>query len=122
MPAPPSNWSPEFSVCRLPVESAASNVSSPAPPVNLFVPVVSGWNQQEFADRMGVAKSTIARIETLEMAPKSDFVLRAIGLFREAGLEVDIHSGNGIPITISSEAILSALDEFNADGNANEVA
>ena len=81
-----------------------------------------GWNQQEFADRMGVAKSTIARIETLEMAPKSDFVLRAIGLFREAGLEVDIHSGHGIPITISSEAILSALDEFNADGNANGVA
>ena len=81
-----------------------------------------GWNQQEFADRMGVAKSTIARIETLEMAPKGDFVLRAIGLFREAGLEVDIHSGNGIPITISSEAILSALDEFNADGNANQVA
>ena len=24
-----------------------------------------GWSQQEFADRMGVAKSTIARIETL---------------------------------------------------------
>ena len=32
-----------------------------------------GWNQQEFADRMGVAKSTVARIETLEIAAKGDF-------------------------------------------------
>ena len=71
---------------------------------------------------MGVAKSTIARIETLEMAPKGDFVLRAIGLFREAGLEIDIHSENGIPITIGSDAILSALDEFNANGDTNRIA
>ena len=40
-----------------------------------------GWNQQEFADRMGVAKSTVARIETLEIAAKGDFVLRALRIF-----------------------------------------
>ena len=74
-----------------------------------------GWSQQAFAERMGVAKSTIARIETLEIAPKGDFVLRAIGLFREAGLEIDIQSERGIPITIGSGAILSALDQLNAN-------
>ncbi len=73
-----------------------------------------GWSQQTFADRMGVAKSTIARIETLEIAPKGDFVLRAISLFREAGLEIDIHSDSGVPITIGSGAILSALRQLNA--------
>ena len=41
VPAPPSNISPEFSVTEPAVERPASNVSSPSPPVNLFVPVVS---------------------------------------------------------------------------------
>jgi hypothetical protein len=41
LPAPPSKLSPEFSVCRLPVERPASNVSSPEVPVKRFVPVVS---------------------------------------------------------------------------------
>jgi len=30
-----------------------------------------GWNQQEMADLTNVSKSTIARIETLEMAVKA---------------------------------------------------
>ena len=42
LPAPPSKLSPELKVCRLEVEIPASNVSSPAVPVKLFVPVVSG--------------------------------------------------------------------------------
>ena len=41
LPAPPSKLSPEFRVCRLPVDNPPSNVSSPESPVNLFVPVVS---------------------------------------------------------------------------------
>jgi transcriptional regulator with XRE-family HTH domain len=72
-----------------------------------------GWSQQEFAEKMGVAKSTVARIETLEMTPKSDFVMRAISLFREAGLEVDVHSSNGIPIKIGPAVIQSALEELS---------
>ena len=33
-----------------------------------------GWNQQQFADKMGVAKSTVARIETLDMAQGPTFL------------------------------------------------
>lgn len=71
-----------------------------------------GWSQQEFAERMGVAKSTIARIETLGMAPKGEFVMRAIALFRDVGLEVDVLSNNGIPIKIGPNVIQSALENL----------
>ena len=49
-----------------------------------------GWSQQELAERLRVAKSTVARIETLEMAARGDFVIKAIQLFRQAGVEIDL--------------------------------
>lgn len=70
----------------------------------------AGWNQQEFADRMGVAKSTVARIETLEMAAKGDFLIKALRLFREAGVEVDLHSQGGVAIQVSDVAVAAAVD------------
>ncbi len=70
----------------------------------------AGWNQQEFADRMGVAKSTVARIETLEMAAKGDFLIKAMRLFREAGVEVDLHSAGGLSLQISDQTVAAAVD------------
>lgn len=70
----------------------------------------AGWNQQEFADRMGVAKSTVARIETLEMAAKGDFLIKAMRLFREAGVEVDLHSEGGLSLQISDQTVAAAVD------------
>lgn len=42
VPAPPSSLSPEFRVCRLPVDKPPSKESLPEVPVNVFEPVVSG--------------------------------------------------------------------------------
>lgn len=64
-----------------------------------------GWNQQEFADKMQVAKSTIARIETVETAPKADFLTRAMRLFRESGVTVDLIYDSDITVAIKPEAI-----------------
>jgi len=71
-----------------------------------------GWNQQEFAEKMGVAKSTIARIETLEMAAKGDFVNKAMRLFREAGVEVDLYDSTSLPINVKVKAIEDAIASF----------
>ena len=68
-----------------------------------------GWNQQEFADKMGVAKSTVARIETLEMGAKADFLIRAIQLFRQAGVEVDLAEAVSIRLDIGQAAVLGAV-------------
>lgn len=75
----------------------------------------AGWNQQEFADRMGVAKSTVARIETLEMAAKGDFIVKAMRLFREVGIEVDLSAVTDLPIRVSDLAISSAVEALNDD-------
>jgi transcriptional regulator with XRE-family HTH domain len=64
-----------------------------------------GWNQQEFAELMGVAKSTVARIETLEMSAKADFLNKAMRLFRDAGVVVDLYELDRLPLTINKECI-----------------
>ena len=71
-----------------------------------------GWNQQEFAEMLGVAKSTIARIETLEMNPKADLVTRAMRLFREAGIEVDLYQESGVQIKINELALRGAIQKL----------
>ena len=67
-----------------------------------------GWNQQEFADRLNVAKSTIARIETLEMVAKADFLNRALRLCREEGVSVDILSSSGLGLVVDSQGLMRA--------------
>ena len=67
-----------------------------------------GWNQQEFADLMGVAKSTIARIEMLEVSPRADVLLEAMELFDRAGLEVDFFKSENLTMVVTAQALDSA--------------
>lgn len=67
-----------------------------------------GWSQQEFADLMNVAKSTVARIETLEMSAKADFLTKALRLFSEAGLSVDLIQSKGLTIQIDNSTLIEA--------------
>lgn len=64
-----------------------------------------GWNQQEFADEMGVAKSTIARIETLEVSPRADLLLQAMELFGRAGIEVDFFKSENLTLVVTAQAL-----------------
>ena len=75
-----------------------------------------GWNQQEFSEKMGVAKSTVARIETLEISAKGEFILRAMRLFREAGVDVDLYRSEGISIAITEAAIVTAIADLQNEG------
>lgn len=64
-----------------------------------------GISQQELADRLGISKSTIARIETLEMKPKFDVYARILALFKKAGLEIDAPLAEEIVMRISPQAL-----------------
>ena len=77
----------------------------------------AGWNQQDFADLMKVAKSTVARIETLEIAAKGDFVMRAMRLFRDKGIDVDLMAPSDLPIRISDFAIADSIDAMKDETN-----
>lgn len=64
-----------------------------------------GMNQQEFADTLGVAKSTLARAETLEMQIKAETYFRALKIFKEHGIEIEPIYTQGIDIKITPEAL-----------------
>lgn len=67
-----------------------------------------GWNQQEFADLMKVAKSTVARIETLEMSAKADFLTKALRLFLDAGVSIDLIQSKGLTVQIDNSTLIEA--------------
>jgi transcriptional regulator with XRE-family HTH domain len=72
-----------------------------------------GWNQQEFADKMGISKTTIARIETMEVAPKPEFLTKAISLFKNSGITIYLLSINKVTLVIENSAISEAHDRLN---------
>jgi len=67
-----------------------------------------GMSQQEFADALGVAKSTVARNETLEMAMRADTLTAMLRLFAEKGVEVDLLGAtDSLTIKIGPDALES---------------
>lgn len=49
-----------------------------------------GMNQQEFADELNIAKSTVARNETLEMSMRADTLTALLRLMAKYGIEMDL--------------------------------
>ena len=72
----------------------------------------AGWNQEEFAQLMGVAKTTVARIETLEMSARAEYLSKALRLLNEAGIEVDMSQLDSVPIRVSMLAVAKAVEDL----------
>ena len=68
----------------------------------------AGINQQELADLLDVEKSTIARIETLEIQPKADIYMKALKYFKGIGVDVDSIYTDDIFIKITQESLLNS--------------
>jgi transcriptional regulator with XRE-family HTH domain len=65
-----------------------------------------GMSQQEFADMLGIAKSTVARNETMEMAMRADTLMAMLRALRERGVELDILSETpALNLSVSEAAI-----------------
>ncbi len=75
-----------------------------------------GLNQQEFADLLGVAKSTVARNETLEMGMRADTLTTMLRVFREHGIEVDLLStSDSLQLKVNAPALEMALQRLEQD-------
>ena len=74
--------------------------------------IALGWSQLEFAEKMEVAKSTIARIETVEMTAKADFLNRALRLFRDAGVVVDLLDSDKVAFTVEITGLIEAQNRL----------
>lgn len=62
-----------------------------------------GWNQEKFASVMGMSKAVISKCESLETAPKGEFIMRATMLFREHGIEMDLFGSGEFTMTFSDK-------------------
>lgn len=72
-----------------------------------------GLNQQEFAQLLGVSKSTVARTETLEMAMRADTLMTMLRVLRERGVEIDlIGDEQRVSVQVQSGALKEALERL----------
>jgi len=79
--------------------------------------VAAGWSQAELATNIGVATATIARMESLGVSMNATSIIKAMALFRQSCIEVDMYQPDAITITINKQAIDKAAAEFAATIN-----
>ena len=75
---------------------------------------VLGWSQTELAKRAGIARPTVARIESFSMQPKLDTAEKIKDALRKAGVEFsDYQPERGFTMIVKSSAMQPQLDEIN---------
>ena len=71
-----------------------------------------GWSQADLANRSGIARATVARIEALMMLPRLDTVGKLRQAFKDGGVIFqDDDVGNGFTIVVSDKTIEQLLAE-----------
>lgn len=71
-----------------------------------------GWSQVELADRIGIAKTTLARFETLEGGLRADQLTQLLRLYKSVGLELDFLEPDRVSVQISEAGLKLALERF----------
>ena len=74
-----------------------------------------GWSQADLANRSGIARATVARIEALMMLPRLDTVGKLRQAFKDGGVIFhDDDVGNGFTIVVSDKTIEQLLEESHS--------
>lgn len=68
-----------------------------------------GISQLKLAELLGVSKITLARVETLESPLKAGTYMKALKVFRELGVVVDMHSSDSLIINVQPQCLDDAL-------------
>jgi len=74
-----------------------------------------GMNQQEFADKLGISKTTLARIELMEAQISLNFYVLVCRFFNESGITFEME-GDDINMKITPFAQQKAVEALS-DGN-----
>lgn len=67
-----------------------------------------GWSQEELAQRLGVAKTTIARIETGEGALSAMQYFQIERIYNEEGLSLSMLKGDKVSVSVNETALEKA--------------
>lgn len=71
-----------------------------------------GWSQDDVAKKTGLAKTTIARIETGESKLSAEAYFKFTRMYEENGLEFRILAGNQVVVAVNESALKTARDRL----------
>ena len=78
---------------------------------------VLGWSQTELAKRAGIARPTVARIESFSMQPKLDTAEKIKDALRKSGVEFSDHQPErGFTMVVKNAALQEQFDEVKQRG------
>jgi transcriptional regulator with XRE-family HTH domain len=79
-----------------------------------------GWSQTDLALKAGVARPTIARIESFAMQPKLETAERLRHALRQAGIEfLDYEPDQGFTMVVKGAALRVQFEQINIAGSEN---
>jgi len=73
----------------------------------------AGWSQEELATQLGIAKTTIARMETLEGGLSAEQLTKIARHYRNAGIDLSFMFDDEVTVTVSKEALERALQRLS---------
>ena len=68
---------------------------------------IAGWSQVEFAERLGLSKSTVARLETSEVDIPFSVLKRILNEYKKIGIEIDLMFSPNLNISVEPKALES---------------
>ncbi len=75
-----------------------------------------GWSQEELGSRLGIAKTTIARMETMEGGLRAEQLAQLVRLYKSLGVELDFMLGDEVKIRIDNAGLEQAQARLMDDG------
>ena len=76
-----------------------------------------GWSQIEFADIMGMSKSTVARLETMEADISLGMLQKILSEYSKLGITIDILNSESLSVTVKPVTVkafqMRMADEAN---------
>jgi transcriptional regulator with XRE-family HTH domain len=74
-----------------------------------------GWSQVELAERLGIAKTTLARLETLDGGLRADQLAQMIRLYKGMGVDMELFQEDHVSIKVDRETLLQAKARLEDD-------
>jgi transcriptional regulator with XRE-family HTH domain len=67
-----------------------------------------GWSQEELAGHLGMAKTTIARMETVEGGLRADQLAAIVRLYKSVGVEIEFMYEDEVVVRIDAKGLVEA--------------
>lgn len=71
-----------------------------------------GWSQVELAQRLGIAKTTLARAETMDGRLRAEQLTQLMRLYRSMGVDVDFFCLDDLQVKVRKKGLKYSLDRL----------